>query len=477
MCKIIIENLIKIFTNSVAAVLPANLIKKSLKYNSEVLNVCGHEYNLKDKQLYVIGFGKAVKNMAIEIENMLDSKIKQGIVSVPIESLEHDESKRKILYIEGARNNLPDLLAENTSRKVKSLITSLTKDDILLVLISGGGSALLPLPKSPITLYEKTSVIKMLGNAGADIKELNSVRKRISDLKGGKLAIESQPAHVVSLILSDIVGDPLDLIASGPTVENKDVSDEALKVIQKYELFTKIPESVKHVLQSSELIQPFPDNNVKNYIIGSNKICVEASIKEIKLIGYTPIVLSHTITGNVKQVAQDYLKITQMFCDYCDEHIDLNCLKNKLNGLNLPNINEFTVLSTDVENGICLVLSGETTVQVKGNGVGGRNQQLALEFSILLNENRHKLNKFSIYFLSAGTDGIDGPTDAAGALGYLNLVLDAEKENLDVQSCVDNNDSYTFYKMFQNGAFHVITGHTNTNVMDIHLLFIKRNSK
>ncbi|XP_061723617.1 glycerate kinase [Cydia pomonella] len=477
MGKTMIRDLLQIFKSSVSAVLPDNLIRNSVKYSpvNQQLVILNDKYDLQNKDVYVVGTGKAVQNMAVEIEKVMGPKIKQGIISVPVGSLKHRPSEI-LTYFEGAKNNLPDTNAENTARKVNDLVKKLGHNDMLLVLISGGGSALLPLPKKPITLEEKTTLIKKLANAGADITELNCVRKVISDIKGGHLAIQAQPAQIVSLILSDIVGDPLDLIASAPTTENKDDACMALNIIKKYNLFDDLPKSFQTVLSEDKEQKRFPKENVNNYLIGTNQLSINSALEEARNLNYLALTLSNIVTGNVKEVAKSYAILAKLVCNLVTGKINLNEVKAHIGSLNIPGFNPEIINQLDkvTDKDICLVLGGEITVEVKGVGKGGRNQQLALEFSVLINEMRDDFNKFDIYLLSAGTDGIDGPTDAAGAIGYLNLVADAKKENLDINIYLDNNDSYSFYKGFRSGDLHVITGHTNTNVMDIHLMIIKR---
>lgn len=481
MSRSVVCDLLRIFKSSVSAVLPDNLVNRSVKYNSTLqqLTVVGDNYDLKNKNVYLIGFGKAVQNMAREVENVLSNKVKQGIISIPVGSLNHKTKHGKIFYLEGAEHNLPDAKAVTTATKIRDLVTELGSDDILLVLISGGGSALLPLPKPPITLDEKTSLIKKLANAGADIKELNTVRKRLSDLKGGQLAIRAQPAKVISLILSDIVGDPLDLIASGPTTENEDDPSKALAIINRYKVIHGLAESIISVLQNPPSQHKFPKNNVRNYIIGSNKMSIAAALKEAMSLDYVGIQLSDSVTGNVKTIATEYATLTKLFCSMLNGNITLADMMAKFKSLNIPGINTKILEDMDEDalrnKALCLVLGGEITVEVKGTGKGGRNQHLALEFSNLIDQSKDEFENFDIHLLSAGTDGIDGPTDAAGAIGYLNLISEAKKEHFNTQKYLDDNNSYNFYKEFKNGTFHVVTGHTNTNVMDIHILTIRRN--
>lgn len=469
--------MVKTFVSSVHAVLPENLIRKFVKYNptSQQLSIGGENFNLRNRNVHLIGSGKAVQNMAKEVENILGSKIKHGIISIPTGSLSHRSSNPNIFYHEGALNNLPDVKALNTAKKIREHIIKLGNDDLLLVLLSGGGSALMPLPKPPITLYEKTALIKKLANAGADIKELNTVRKRISDLKGGQLGIKAQPAEVISLVLSDIVGDPLDLIASGPTTENEDDPAQAINIIKKFKLMDQLPESIQTVLNGdTNKIEEFPRKNVKNYVIGSNKISISAATEKARKFGYLPIPLSDVVTGEVTEIAFEYTKLTKYFCDYIKGNLRLHDFKQKLQSCNVPGIDskEIFKFTTPLDKDICIILGGETTVNVKGSGKGGRNQQLALEFSNSLHNAKDDFKGFDIHFLSAGTDGIDGPTDAAGAIGYLDLISDARKLNLDPLKYLAENDTYNFYKKFKNGEFHVITGHTHTNVMDIHLIIM-----
>ncbi|XP_014370698.2 glycerate kinase [Papilio machaon] len=480
MAKAIVNDLIQIFKSGVTAVLPENIVKKCLNYSpiTQNLKVCEENYDLKNKKVYVIGTGKAAQNMAVEVEKLLGRKITEGIISIPKGSLNKNLIKTNISYYEGAKDNLPDKEAMITAKKIDHLITNLGKDDFLLILISGGGSALLPLPVEPISLSEKTTLIKQLAHSGADIKELNAVRKRISALKGGQLALKSKANKTIALILSDIVGDPLDLIASGPTSENTDNPEDALNIIKKYNLYDKLSQSIITVLEKNYQQKPFPKEIVTNFIIGSNKLSTEAAAIEAIALNYFPIQLSNIVTGNVKEIAFEYANLIKAFCDFLSNKINAPTLKDIIDNLSITGLNSHFVdsLESIKEKDICLILGGEITVEVKGNGLGGRNHQLALEFSYYLNNIKNKLNNYEIYFLSAGTDGIDGPTDAAGAIGYINLISDCELEQLDVNSYLNNNDSYNFYKKFKNGSLHIKTGHTNTNVMDIHLILIKRHN-
>lgn len=474
----VMNDLLKIFYTSVTAVLPKNLIGRSLQYNpdSQILTLFGKTLDLNNKNVYLVGAGKAVFHMAKETKIILGAKIKTGVVSVPIgiTDIGKIDDDDIIKYYEGAENNLPDRKSEDSAIKIKKLASSLKENDILLVLISGGGSALLPLPHHSITLEEKLDIIKKLGNAGADIKELNTVRKRLSSIKGGNLAIEAQPAHVISLILSDIVDDPIDLIASGPTSKNYDDPTRAMDIMKKYNLYNGIREHIQRLLEENNNDKEFPVNNVENYIIGSNKIMIETAISMAEKLNYKPIAISSTVVGEVINISKEYFKLIKLVCDLITKDITLERAKDAIHTINIPDIKTDWIENIFIHERICLIFGGETTVKVKGKGKGGRNQQLALELSKILHENKDCLKSFDITFLSAGTDGIDGPTDAAGAIGNKELVSEAIKDGLNTDKALMENDSYNFFSNFKDGAFHIKIGHTNTNVMDIHLIIISK---
>ncbi|XP_063834751.1 glycerate kinase [Ostrinia nubilalis] len=481
MSKATFSDLVQIFRSGVLVVQPDKLIRNSVNYNAttEKLIIAGDSYNLQNKDVFLVGTGKAVQNMAKELEKILGGKIKHGIVSIPDGSKSETVINKYVRYSEGAKNNLPDKNAEATAIKVKKLVSSLTSNDLLIVLISGGGSSLLPLPREPITLEEKCGLVKKLANAGADIVELNTVRKRISELKGGQLAMRAQPAQVVSLILSDIVGDPLDLIASGPTTENNDDPNAAADIIKKYNLYEQLPLSVKTILNELNDSKEFPKDKVNNYIIGSNKVSIHEAANQAEKLGYLPICLSHQVIGNIEIVAQEYVKLAELFCKLIEGTLNKEEFKSSIDSLNIPGIStnfieDDKVMDLLKHKDVCLVLGGEITVEVKGKGKGGRNQQLSLEFSNIIHKIKGRFSHFEVDFLSAGTDGIDGPTDAAGAMGYLDLVSESKEVNIDINDYLNNSDSYNFYKRFKNGELHVFTGHTNTNVMDIHLIVIRK---
>ncbi|XP_015906612.2 glycerate kinase isoform X1 [Parasteatoda tepidariorum] len=460
------------FQAAVSSVQPETLINQSVEVDSNFVQIQGQKFDLR-RNIYIVGFGKAVLGMADALENKLKEHLVSGIVSIPDGSKSSSNQQRysSIQVYKGAYNNIPDEKSYLAARKISELVASLTETDLLFILISGGGSALLPSPKEPITLEEKIKVIKLLASKGASINELNTVRKRLSELKGGGLAKLAKPAKVVSLILSDIIGDPLDLIASGPTVKNTDPPTLPLNIIEKYKLINEIPKAVLNLLENvkEESDDDIHFSHVSNFIIGSNRVALEAAALASKSLDYHPIIVTDAFSGMARLVSRKLIHMTALMLEGKIESA-IEIYKT----LNLPEktlpifLSSYTKLKSERRK-LCILLGGETTVEVCGTGIGGRNQELALAASIELSI---KKLKNDIVLLSSGTDGIDGPTDAAGALATKHVIELAEKENLNFNCLLNNNDSYTFYSKLCNGKFHIKTGHTGTNVMDIIIILI-----
>ncbi|KAK9876667.1 hypothetical protein WA026_014045 [Henosepilachna vigintioctopunctata] len=485
----------EIFKTSVDSVQPYNLVKNfvSVTEMDDVshLWVGGQSYEIKSG-VHVVGFGKAVLGMTFGIEETLGEHLKMGVVSVPKGILNSNSNMNflnsKIKYMEGAENNLPDEDSMEASLQIKKLVQKLTGKDIVIVLISGGGSALLPLPRGNISLEEKLELVKQLGNCGADIKEMNCVRKEISELKGGNLAKICYPAKVISLILSDVIGDPLDIIASGPTVSNKDDTEKTIEILEKYSLYDNLPETIKNVLNenlnSEKLHQLVEDDSfihVDNFVIGNNEMAAKSALDRATELNFQSVILSTKVSGNVDRISIVYANIVQIFSKFLQKQItneevlfELQNFESDIIFYDEEHVVQ-TIESFDQEKDICLILAGEPTVVVTGNGLGGRNQQLALSFSMELHKRQYE--SVEIFFLSCGTDGIDGPTDAAGAIGYSTLAHDSEKQNLNPDDYLQNNDCYNFFETFEDGRYLVKVGHTGTNVMDIHVILIKKNHK
>ncbi|XP_050578517.1 glycerate kinase-like [Bombus affinis] len=429
----------------VNAVSPKTLMLNKVKFKDGILYVGDQSFELKEN-VYLVGFGKAVMGMAVVLEHMLGSYLKRGVVSVPSASTDsmwksEDKSYFPLIgsgvvkYYEGSEHNQPDDRSLETTHEIIDLVESLTENDTLIVLISGGGSALLYMPRPVIECEDKLYVCKMLQVAGADIKELNIVRSKLSMVKGGGLARMAYPATIISLILSDIVDDPIELIASGPTVYNSKNPKEVIAILKKYNLFERVDGDVKKLLTSKE---KFKDKklltrkkkqfkHVTNIILGNNTVAIEAASLQAYHHKLTPIILRPDVVGNVHDVSLAYVHITSLICLALDKALEKEEFFEKVKdipvlSLSAAKVDEIYNLIDNVsEEGIVLIGGGEPTVVVKGKGKGGRNQELALHFSLdwlAKIKGYPRFSEYEIIMLSAGTDGQDGPTDAAGAFGY-----------------------------------------------------------
>ncbi|XP_069500103.1 glycerate kinase [Ambystoma mexicanum] len=485
----------QIFSRAVQAVLPDAIMRKNLNLThgaSPRLLVGGKEFSFE--KLYIVGFGKAVLGMAATAEEILGDHLIQGIISIPLgiqeclrkagkrEMLLKSDSRIKVM--EGARNNLPDDAALQAAREIHKLSQRLTKDDVLLVLISGGGSALLPSPIPPITLTEKQMVTRLLASRGATIQELNTVRKALSLLKGGGLARAAYPAQVVSLILSDVIGDPLDIIASGPTIPSPHSVRDCPLVLTKYNLWDDMPSSVQTVLQSDSgpsLENTLEFSHVSNTVIGSNSLALAEARNYAEELGYDPVVLSTGVGGDVGSISHFYSQLISRICSHlagteANPKADQELLELVAH-LNIPGLSLadcFSVVKCLKDRrALCLLAGGETTVKLQGKGKGGRNQEMVLRVALELHKECDNLGPCDVLFLSGGTDGQDGPTEAAGAFCKPGLVGQAEQEHLDVQRFLRRNDSYTFFRRFKQGQNLLLTGLTGTNVMDVQVALIR----
>lgn len=482
----------QLFESAVGAVQPGPVLRRALSLDpgGRQLKVRDRSFQLR-QNLYLVGFGKAVLGMAAAAEELLGQHLVQGVISVPKgirAAMEHAGKQEMLLkphsrvqVFEGAENNLPDHDALRAALAIQQLAESLTADDLLLVLISGGGSALLPAPIPPVTLEEKQMLTKLLAARGATIQELNTIRKALSQLKGGGLAQAAYPAQVVSLILSDVVGDPVEVIASGPTVASAHSVQDCLHILNHYGLRAALPRSVKTVLSraDSDPRGPHTCGHVLNVIIGSNVLALAEAQRLAEVLGYRAVVLSTAVQGDVKSVAQFYGLLARVAAGRLtssvpgasmDEEAKLHQLATELQ---LPDLQLEEALEAvaEAKGPVCLLAGGEPTVQLQGSGKGGRNQELALRVGTELG--RGPLGPVDVLFLSGGTDGQDGPTEAAGAWVTSELASQAAAQGLDVATFLAHNDSHTFFCGLQGGTHLLYTGLTGTNVMDAHLLFLR----
>lgn len=429
-----------IFHRGIRAVEPGDAVKKYCKLEGDRLTVGSRIYDLsRYKRLFVVGAGKATASMAAAAEEILGKRITGGVVNVKYEyTVELDSIK----LIE-AGHPVPDKNGYQGAVAILNLAESAREDDLVLCLISGGGSALLPLPAQGLTLENEQDTIKELLSCGAAIYEINAIRKHISIIKGGRLAQAAFPATVVSLILSDVVGDDLDVIASGPTAPDSSTFLDCMEIFSRYGIIKKLPEAVVDYIKAgvSGKVSETPKrgnhvfDRTYNMIIGSNIEAIIAAKKEAESLGYNTLVLSSMIEGDTTCVA------------YLHGAVAKEIIKTG-NPLSPP---------------ACVLSGGETTVIVKGKGLGGRNQEFALAAAINI------AGKRSIVILSGGTDGTDGPTDAAGAVADTDTLKRAKTMGLDPYHFLSDNDSYHFFKRLGN---LFITGPTNTNVMDLRIMLV-----
>jgi hydroxypyruvate reductase len=389
-------------------------------------------------RIFLIAAGKAALEMAAAIEAIVGPRVMASII---VTKRHHRGSPVRHWRVFEAGHPIPDRVGVEASAAVRELLKQLNARDLLLVAISGGASALLSAPVEPITLEAKQETTDLLLRAGASISELNVVRKHLSSLKGGRLAALAYPATVVSLLLSDVIGDPVDVIGSGPTAPDSSTFADALAVLQKFDLLDRVPKIVRQHLMTGKRGKiaetPKPRDpifrNVHNVVVGSNHLALEAATKQAKALGFRTIILSSSMQGEAREVARAHAEILREVVSYGHP-------------LCPP---------------ACILSGGETTVTIRGNGLGGRNQEFALAAAMAISGLKH------VSVLSAGTDGTDGPTDAAGAIATGETIARARRSGLDPAEYLANNDSYRFFDALGN---LIKTGPTGTNVMDIHLL-------
>jgi hydroxypyruvate reductase len=378
--------------------------------------------------------------MATAVETILGNRINKGIIVV---KYGHGLPLYRIDLIE-AGHPVPDENGFAGAQKIAGLLAACTENDLVISLISGGGSALLPLPAQGISLADKKKVTDELLKCGADIHELNKVRKHLSISKGGGLAKTAYPATVINLMLSDVIGDDMDVIASGPFVPDSSTYIDAMNIIDKYGIRHEIPATV--ISRLSEGAQgSIPETpksgdlifeRVMNIIIGSNILACKAAQEEASSASYNSVILSSMIEGDTTEISKAHIAIAR----------------------------EILLSGNPTKPPACIISGGETTVIVKGGGMGGRNQ----EFALVAAKEIVGMDK-NIVVLCGGTDGTDGPTDAAGGIVDTKTVSRGKEKGLDVEAYLDANDSYNYLKQTSD---LLVTGPTRTNVMDVRILLV-----
>ncbi|MCP4694222.1 MAG: glycerate kinase [Desulfobacterales bacterium] len=428
----------RIFHGGLAAVEPAAAVDRFCRRQGASLRVGDESYDLsRVDRIFVVGGGKAGAPMAAALERLLGDRIEGGLVVV---KYGHVADLARVRLVEAGHPE-PDANGEAGAAEIMNLVKSAGERDLILCVLSGGGSALLPLPAPGLTLADKQAASRALIACGASIHEINAVRKHISGIKGGRLARAAHPAPLTSLILSDVVGDDLDVIASGPAAPDASTFADCAAVIEKHRVRGALPEAVVHHIEAGLKgeVSESPKqgdtvfNGVRNTIIGSNIEAILAAETEARALGYHTLVLSSMIQGDTSEAARFHAALAR----------------------------EIVKTGRPLPRPACILSGGETTVQVTGKGLGGRNQEFALAAAPDI------AGPDAVLLLSAGTDGTDGPTDAAGAFAHSDTIRRAEAAGLDPARFLSDNDAYHFFDALGD-LFK--TGPTNTNVMDLRIV-------
>lgn len=387
------------------------------------------------RRIFVVGAGKAGATMARAAERVLGSRIAAGLVNVK----DGHTAKLRRIRLNECGHPIPDQRGIDGARRIAELARAADRDDLVLCLISGGASALLPYPAEGITLADKQETTRQLLACGATIHEINAIRKHLSQIKGGQLAMLASPAPVLALLLSDVIGDDLSVIGSGPAAPDESTFADALGVLDKYSLRDTVPQPVRIRLEAGARgeVPETPKRlaNASNVVIGSNRLAVDAAARKAKQLHYRTIVLATTIEGETRDVARMHAAIAR----------------------------EIATARRPVRAPACILSGGETTVTLRGKGLGGRNQEFALASALDI------AGAGRIAILSAGTDGTDGPTDAAGAFADSSTIARAASKGLNAKHYLRDNDSYHFFEALND---LVKTGPTGTNVMDLHIVLV-----
>lgn len=434
----------KIYTAALDEVDPENIIKRNVTVREEKLIIQDKGFDLnRFDNIFLVAIGKAAPFMARSLLEILGDKIEEGVV---LYLPQHKIDLKNITCLP-APHPLPDERSVSAARSILNLAKKVSEKDLLIVLISGGGSAQTSFPAKGISIEEKSIITNRLLKAGADIKELNTVRKHLSQIKGGRLAQAGFPGTIISLVLSDVINNDLESIASGPVYWDSSTYGDALQVLRKYNLWDSAPYSIKKVIekgikrQIKETIKKGDQafSRVSNFIIGDNKKALQAARREAERLGFESLILTSSDKGEARDAARNYVSLLR-------------------NILQSGKARSFP---------LCLLAGGELTVSVKGKGEGGRNQEFVL--AVLVEIKNRKMESESWLILSLGSDGIDGPTNAAGAWIVQSTLERVQTLSLVPESYLDRNDSYNFFK--QAGGL-IFTGPTHTNVMDIRVFLI-----
>jgi len=423
------------------AVDPKVIIKSKVQMKGNSLKIGNLSFNMDEfKNIFVVGGGKASGCMAEALEELLGDRIKDGTINVPYACPPYHTQRVKLQH---ASHPIPDISGVKGASQMLNLVSQAEENDLVICLLSGGGSSLMPQPCTGVSLRDKRRATDALLKSGATINEINTVRKHISGFKGGWLAKRAYPATVVNLILSDVVGDPLDAIASGPTVPDSSTFNDAIEILKRYELWSKVPSSVKRVLLNGKngLIPETPKAGdkafakVHNMIVGNNLTASLAAYNSVKNDGLHALLLTSSLEGEARDVGTMLASMAK----------------------------EVATSGNPVPKPAGMVSGGETTVTVVGKGKGGRNQEIALGAALKIS------NTDGVVVASLSTDGVDGPTDAAGAIADGNTMLRSHELGLNPRKFLAENNSYNFFSRLGDLIF---TGPTGTNVGDVSVIVV-----
>ena len=410
----------QIFQAGIAAANPYKAVKKHFVLNE------------KFSKIHIVAFGKAACAMANAAQELIPVNLLGDAIAIT--NYENVVAVENVEVV-GASHPLPDLAGFEAAKRIAEIAKNAKFNELVLVLISGGGSALIPYPVDSITLDEKIAATNLLLSCGATIHEINCVRKHLSQLKGGHLAKMIFPAKCHALILSDVLGDDLSVIASGTTVADESTFVEAVSILKAKNVWNDAPQSVKNYLENAICETSKFIENVENTLIGSNLVSVEAAVETAKSLGYEVIHYDYPLCGEARDVAENFVLVAK---------------------------------NTHLENEkIAFITGGETTVTLCGNGKGGRNQEMALAFAIAA-EKHGLTGKWT--FLSGGTDGIDGVSRAAGGIVDAGTLQRMKNAGVKPAELLENNDSYHALKSSND---LLIIGATGTNVADLQILLIQ----
>ena len=434
------RQVVRVMEAALRAVDPARAVAEHLRREGDALWVADRRYDLAAfRHVYVVGAGKAGAPMAQAAEEILGDRIRAGALNV---KYGYTLPTRRVTLHE-AGHPIPDEAGLAGARRIGALLEGAGEDDLVLCLISGGGSALMTLPAEPLTLGEMQALTDALLRAGATINEMNTLRKHLETMKGGGLARLAHPARVVSLILSDVVGNPLDVIASGPTVPDTSTFADALAILERFDLLGETPPAIVRRLRAGAAGEvadtPKPGDplfeRAQNVIVASNDIAARAAQREAETLGLQTLLLSTYIEGEAREVAKVLVGVAR----------------------------EVRHSGAPIAAPACIVAGGETTVTIRGEGRGGRNQEMALMAALRLD------GMEDVAIACLATDGSDGPTDASGALADGETVSRARALGLDPWDHLRRNDSYHFFLPLGD---LLMTGPTNTNVNDLTFVFV-----